>query len=395
MSPFARAHSRLNATSLARATRSMWGVEDGEPISSSGLAMTVRRSNGSGPRRRRERRLQAVEQRQQARLHVGDARAPWRCRRAIAKGRAAAVPSGKTVSMWPTSSARGPPGLAVEDGLHGVAEDAVGVGVAGHLAAEARQERGHPRRHLVHAVAGVAPAVQVDETLEVGEEGRLGGLEAGAEGGELGGRDEDGAEGGRHGAESSPASRARWAARPRVARYPPRTVRLVEIRLLEGPNLYRLEPAVKVEVAVGAEEAWHGERDAAEGVATRLWANVPPSRRPADVARLAGWCGRLRVEAGQGAGRRGPRPPRRRSRPLDRLVPVARRRAGPDPRRGRLAAGRRGAPRSRGRPSGHPDVVAAGLADLRRHRPRPGDDPRRERGGSRSSPSPARTARAP
>jgi len=77
-------------------------------------------------------------------------------------------------------------------------------------------------------------------------------------------------------------------------------VRLVEIRLLEGPNLYRLEPAVKVEVAVGAEEAWHGERDAVEGVATRLWANVPPSRRPAEVARLAGWCGRLRVEAGKG-----------------------------------------------------------------------------------------------
>ena len=77
-------------------------------------------------------------------------------------------------------------------------------------------------------------------------------------------------------------------------------MRLVEIRLLEGPNLYRLEPAVKVEVAVGAEEAWHGERDAAEGVATRLWANVPPSRRPVAVARLAGWCGRLREEAGKG-----------------------------------------------------------------------------------------------
>ncbi|HYN47271.1 MAG TPA: Mur ligase family protein, partial [Candidatus Nanopelagicales bacterium] len=77
-------------------------------------------------------------------------------------------------------------------------------------------------------------------------------------------------------------------------------MRLVEIRLLEGPNLYRLQPAVKVEVAVGAEEAWHGERDAAEGVATRLWADVPRSRRPAEVARLAGWCGRLRVEAGKG-----------------------------------------------------------------------------------------------
>ncbi len=86
---------------------------------------------------------------------------------------------------------------------------------------------------------------------------------------------------------------------PRV-RYPPRTVRLVEIRLLEGPNLYRLEPAVKVEVAVRGEAAWHGERDAAEGVATGLWANVPPSRRPADVARLAGWCGRLREEAAKG-----------------------------------------------------------------------------------------------
>lgn len=77
-------------------------------------------------------------------------------------------------------------------------------------------------------------------------------------------------------------------------------MRLVEIRLLEGPNLYRLQPAVKVEVAVGAEEAWHGERDAAEGVATRLWANVPPRRRPASVARLAGWSGRLREESGKG-----------------------------------------------------------------------------------------------
>jgi cyanophycin synthetase len=77
-------------------------------------------------------------------------------------------------------------------------------------------------------------------------------------------------------------------------------VRLIEIRLLEGPNLYRLEPAVKVEVAVGAEGAWHGERDAAEDVATWLWADVPPRERPAEVARLAGWCARLRVEAGKG-----------------------------------------------------------------------------------------------
>jgi cyanophycin synthetase len=76
-------------------------------------------------------------------------------------------------------------------------------------------------------------------------------------------------------------------------------VRLVEIRLLEGPNLYRLEPAVKVEVAVGAEDAWHGARDDAEGVATRLWTDVPPAEQPPAVAHLAAWCGRLRVEAGR------------------------------------------------------------------------------------------------
>jgi len=77
-------------------------------------------------------------------------------------------------------------------------------------------------------------------------------------------------------------------------------VRLVEIRLFEGPNVRRLEPAAALEVAVGAETAWHGDRDAAEGVATGLWADVPPAERPAAVAGLAGWCGRLRVETGQG-----------------------------------------------------------------------------------------------
>ena len=144
-----------------------------------------------------------------------------------------------------------------------------------------------------------------------------------------------------------------------AARYPPRTVRLVEIRLLEGPNLYRLEPAVKVEVAVGVEGAWHGERDPVEGVATRLWADVPPSRRPASVARLAGWCARLRVEAGKG--------------PADE-VRVHR---GADPGHWVVSFPWRGAERARmlaesawrlaadeeldpeGVPSDHPDVVAA------------------------------------
>ena len=40
--------------------------------------------------------------------------------------------------------------------------------------------------------------------------------------------------------------------------YTPATVRLVEIRLLDGPNIYRLEPAVKIEVAVGRRRTWYG-----------------------------------------------------------------------------------------------------------------------------------------
>jgi cyanophycin synthetase len=136
-------------------------------------------------------------------------------------------------------------------------------------------------------------------------------------------------------------------------------VRLVEIRLLEGPNLYRLEPAVKVEVAVGAEEAWQGERDASEGVATRLWANVPPSSCPAEVTRLAGWCGRLRVEAGKGPAtevrvHRGADPghwivsfPWRGAERARTLAEAAWQLAGEE----RLDSG--------GVPSGHPDVVAA------------------------------------
>ena len=50
MSPFARAHSRTRATSASAAAARMCGVEVGEPISSSGLAMKTSRSNGRPPR---------------------------------------------------------------------------------------------------------------------------------------------------------------------------------------------------------------------------------------------------------------------------------------------------------------------------------------------------------
>ena len=47
MSPFARAHSSTKRdVACSAACSTMCGVEDGEPISSSGLAMNTSRSNG-------------------------------------------------------------------------------------------------------------------------------------------------------------------------------------------------------------------------------------------------------------------------------------------------------------------------------------------------------------
>ena len=42
-------------------------------------------------------------------------------------------------------------------------------------------------------------------------------------------------------------------------------MRLIEIRLLEGPNVYRLEPVVKIEVAIGRRRTWYGQRNPARG----------------------------------------------------------------------------------------------------------------------------------
>jgi cyanophycin synthetase len=79
-------------------------------------------------------------------------------------------------------------------------------------------------------------------------------------------------------------------------------VRLIEIRLLEGPNVYRLEPAVKVEVGIGRRRTWYGERIPARHALVRLSARVPAKEWPADVAALAAWARRLRAEHDEGAG---------------------------------------------------------------------------------------------
>jgi cyanophycin synthetase len=80
-------------------------------------------------------------------------------------------------------------------------------------------------------------------------------------------------------------------------------VRLVEIRLLEGPNVYRLEPVVKVEIAIGRRRSWYGRRDPERHALVQLGAVVPARDSPAEVASLIAWIRRLRLEAGEGRAR--------------------------------------------------------------------------------------------
>jgi cyanophycin synthetase len=79
-------------------------------------------------------------------------------------------------------------------------------------------------------------------------------------------------------------------------------VRLIEIRLLEGPNVYRLAPAVKVEVAVGRTRAWQGSRTEGDRSLVHLGRTVPAREWPDAVADLVAWTRRLRAEHDEQAG---------------------------------------------------------------------------------------------
>jgi cyanophycin synthetase len=76
-------------------------------------------------------------------------------------------------------------------------------------------------------------------------------------------------------------------------------VRLIEIRLLDGPNVYRLEPAVKLELAIGPRRSWSGEREPARHAVVRLGARVPRRDWPRNVAAVANWVAHLgRIDVG-------------------------------------------------------------------------------------------------
>jgi cyanophycin synthetase len=76
----------------------------------------------------------------------------------------------------------------------------------------------------------------------------------------------------------------------------------VEIRLYDGPNVYRLEPVVKVEVAIGRARAWQGSRTPADSALVRLGRPVPSRDWPDAVEDIAAWTRRLRADHGEHAG---------------------------------------------------------------------------------------------
>src|SRR5438874_1885191 len=78
--------------------------------------------------------------------------------------------------------------------------------------------------------------------------------------------------------------------------------RLIEIRLLEGPNVYRLEPAVKVELAIGRRRTWYGQRSPARHALVHLGARIPARDWPLPIEELVGWIRRLRIDHGEGRG---------------------------------------------------------------------------------------------
>ena len=79
-------------------------------------------------------------------------------------------------------------------------------------------------------------------------------------------------------------------------------MRLVETRLLEGPNVYRLEPVVKLEVAIGRRRTWYGQRDPGRHALVHLGADVPLRDWPDSIAMTVAWIRRLRADHDEGRG---------------------------------------------------------------------------------------------
>ncbi|HET9436312.1 MAG TPA: hypothetical protein VFO50_05600, partial [Candidatus Limnocylindrales bacterium] len=77
-------------------------------------------------------------------------------------------------------------------------------------------------------------------------------------------------------------------------------MRAIEIRLLEGPNVYRLEPVAKIEVAIGRRRTWYGQRSPGRHALIHLGVAVPRRDWPGGIETLVDWIRRLRSDHGEG-----------------------------------------------------------------------------------------------
>ena len=78
-------------------------------------------------------------------------------------------------------------------------------------------------------------------------------------------------------------------------------MRLIEVRLYDGPNVYRLEPVVKLELAIGRRRTWYGRREPGRHALVHLGASVGRGSWPSPVGGIVEWVRRLRREAGEGS----------------------------------------------------------------------------------------------
>ena len=140
--------------------------------------------------------------------------------------------------------------------------------------------------------------------------------------------------------------------RPDRLAYPRRTVRLVEIRLFEGPNVYRLDAGGQGrgrDRPAGGRGT--GSRTPTAGALVHLGRAVPARDWPDDVTDLVAWTRRLRADHGEAGGP--VRPPRAGCGPLARhLAVVGAERSGSSP--GRVRPRRRDRPPRARAPDGSP-----------------------------------------
>ncbi len=247
--------------------------------------------------------LDRVQPRQQPRFHVSDTGSPGDAvgdgERAIGGG--ARIEDGVEV---PDQQDPRRTGSTVEGRDDRVPEATGRVAAALDVRAKSGEEVGRPAADFVDALGGIAAAVDVDQALEVPEVVRQVGGHRVAQCVELGRLRAGGR--GIHAGSLALADRSHRSPGPASATvcacYPARTVRLIETRLLEGPNVYRLEPVMKLEVAIGRRRTWYGQRDPGRHALVHLGAAVLPRDWPDSIVAVVAWIRRLRADHGEGRG---------------------------------------------------------------------------------------------